>query len=250
MRASTVVKLGIGKGELGNCVGKKGNRACDETGLEVGSSFEGLRPKEEWGFLDTLVNGFATKREVGPEDGFLDQPKLKNDTDAASRHKLKLNSIISDDKAVTFASEGKISRASNVKMEDGAGGLFGAQSQGKVGRDRDHVAVNERRPNVDLLVTLVSGRECSAGCDLLVPVCGVDVEPVIVDADSVVGVPGRHRDLETGSEEIGDGGVEAVYGGVLEDEPGLVGTEDGPNDEDCDKNNQEEDENAGYDSSE
>lgn len=75
----------------------------------------------------------------------------------------------------------------------------------------------------------------------MVPVGGVDDEPVVVNPDSVIGVSGGYGDLEIRSEEIGTGGVESIDGGVLKDEAGFCGAEDCPNDEDCDENDKEED---------
>lgn len=99
-------------------------------------------------------------------------------------------------------------------------------------------------------MTLVSWRDSCSERDLLVPVRGVDVEPVVVNSDSVIRVSRRYGDLEIGSEEIRGGGVESVDGGVLENEPGLPGTKDCPNDKDCYENNQCEDQNASNDPSE
>ena len=64
--------------------------------------------------------------------------------------------------------------------------------------------------------------------DLLVVVNGIDIEPVVVDADLVVWVARREGDLEAGGEEVGGGDVEGVNGGVLEDEFWLCGLEYGP----------------------
>lgn len=111
-------------------------------------------------------------------------------------------------------------------------GLVLAQGRRIVRRDWDRVPVDEGRPHVDVLVPLVRSRDSSPLGNLLVPVGGIDFQPVVVDADLVVGVPGRDGDLERGGEEarVG-GGVEGVEGGVLEDEPRLVGVEDCPGDQ-------------------
>uniref|UniRef100_A0A1J3HPP9 Uncharacterized protein n=1 Tax=Noccaea caerulescens TaxID=107243 RepID=A0A1J3HPP9_NOCCA len=81
-------------------------------------------------------------------------------------------------------------------------------------------SVDKRRPYVDFFVSLISRRDRCSESDLLAPVSGVDVETVVVDADLVVGVPGRESDLEIGSEEVRwiAGDVEGVDGGVLEKE--------------------------------
>lgn len=81
----------------------------------------------------------------------------------------------------------------------------------------------------------------------MVPVSGIDVEPVVVNPYFVIRVSRRYGDLEIGSEEIRGRGVESEDGGVLEDELGLAGAKDSPNEKDRDENNQVEDENAGDD---
>ena len=115
------------------------------------------------------------------------------------------------------------------------------QSDGVVRSDGDVGAVDERRPDVDVLVALVYRRDERRERDLLRTVGRVDVEPVIVDADLVVRVSGGDGDLEAGGEDIGGGGVEVEDGDVLEDEAGLGGLEDGPHDEDCDEEDEVED---------
>lgn len=183
-------------------------------------------------------------------------------TDAASGDELVLNSVFSDRNAVVFAPESDISRTPNVEMipawnespnfpshpsinldhhEDRSGSLFGLQSDGEIGSYRDHVPVDERGPNIDLIMTLVCWRESCPKGGLLVPVGGVDDEPVVVNPDSVIGVSRGYGDLEIRSEEIGTGGVESIDGGVLEDEAGFCGAEDCPYDKDCDENDKEED---------
>lgn len=103
-------------------------------------------------------------------------------------------------------------------------------------RDGDLVAVDKRRPDVDVLVALVGLRDSGPVRDLLVVVNGEDVEAVVVDSDLVVGVSGGDCDLEVGSEEVWDGGVEGVDGDVLEDEAGLRGLKDRPDDQDGEEN--------------
>ncbi|KAK8496811.1 hypothetical protein V6N13_126155 [Hibiscus sabdariffa] len=126
-------------------------------------------------------------------------------------------------------------------QENRPGCLFGSQAGGEFRGDGHRVAVDEGRPDVDLFVTLVGWREGCPKGDLLVIVSGVNVESVVVNADSVVGVPGGQGELEVGGEEVGGGGVECVDGGVLEDEPGLAGTKDCPNEENCYEDYHEED---------
>lgn len=88
---------------------------------------------------------------------------------------------------------------------------------------------------------LVRSRDPGPQCDLLVPVRGVDIHPVVVDPDVVVGVAGGDGDLERGGEEVRvRGDVEGVEGGILEDEAGLVGVEDGPGDEHDDEEDEED----------
>lgn len=98
----------------------------------------------------------------------------------------------------------------------------------------DGVTVNVRRPNVDLLVALISGREGGLVSDLLAMVSGVKVKPVVVNTDSVIRVSGGNGDLEAWREDVRVRDVEDVNGGVLEDEPRFRRAEDGPHDEDGD----------------
>lgn len=78
-----------------------------------------------------------------------------------------------------------------------------SQGHGIEWRDGDRFAVDEGRPDVDFVVALESGRYGGGVSDLLVVVGGVDVERVVVDGDSVVGVTGEDGDLEAGGEESG-----------------------------------------------
>ncbi|PON97416.1 hypothetical protein TorRG33x02_068830 [Trema orientale] len=112
--------------------------------------------------------------------------------------------------------------------EDGAVTLVLGQREGVERGDGDEVAVNKRRPDVDVLVALVGGRDSGAVGDLLVVVDREDVEPVVVDPDLVVRVARGDGDLEVGGQEVGDGGVEGVDGDVLEYESGLRGLQYGP----------------------
>ncbi|CAL5352544.1 unnamed protein product [Camellia sinensis] len=99
-------------------------------------------------------------------------------------------------------------------------------------RHRDGVSVQKRRPNVLVLVALIGRGEESGESDLLASIACVDIELVVVDSDSIVGVAGGESDLEIGCEEIGGGGdVEGVDGGVEEDESGFGGAEDDPDQE-------------------
>lgn len=104
------------------------------------------------------------------------------------------------------------------QQKNRAGILVLHESYGVVRSDGDVGAVDERRPDVDVLVALVHrGYESREG-DLLATVCRIDVELVVVDADLVVRVSGGDGDLEAGGEDVGDGGVEVENGDVLEDE--------------------------------
>lgn len=135
-------------------------------------------------------------------------------------------------------------------QKDRTGGLVLAQCDGVEGSDRDVGAVDERRPDVDLLMALVGRRYGRTERDLLVPVGWVDVEPVVVDSDLVVGVPGRYGDLEIGGEHVGYGGVEGVNGDVLEDETWLRWLQNRPDEENGHQNDEEEDQQPGKDSPE
>lgn len=131
--------------------------------------------------------------------------------------------------------------------QDGSRGLVLAEGDGVEGRDGDVGAVDEWRPDVDLLVALVRRRDGRTEGDLLAPVAGVHEEPVVVDPDLVVRVPGRHGDLEVGGEDVGDRGVEGVDGDVLEDEPGLRRLKYCPDDEDGHQHDEQEDQQPGED---
>lgn len=63
--------------------------------------------------------------------------------------------------------------------------------------------------------------------DLLAAVGGIDVDLVVDNGDSAVGVVGGDGGLEGGGEGVGGGGeVEGVDCGVLEGETGFFGAED------------------------
>lgn len=117
--------------------------------------------------------------------------------------------------------------------EHRSGDLVLVERHADVRSHRDGVAVEKGRPDGDVLVTLVSGRKEGGEGDLLVVVGGVDVDLVVVNADSGVGVAGGEGDLEVGGEGVGGAGeVEGVHGGVLEDEMWFGGSEDEPYEED------------------
>lgn len=101
-------------------------------------------------------------------------------------------------------------------------------------------AVQERRPHRDVLMALVGGLQPYRRSDLLAVVGGVDVETVVVNADSAVRVAGGEGDLEGGGEEVWGGEVEGVDGGVLEHEMRLRGAEDQPHQEDCEEDGDDE----------
>lgn len=77
---------------------------------------------------------------------------------------------------------------------------------------------------------------------MLAPVCGENMELIVVNADFTIRVSRRDCELKIGSEKSGVGGdVEGVEGGVLEDEAGFFGLENGPCDENCEAYDEEED---------
>ncbi|KAK4441322.1 hypothetical protein Salat_0467100 [Sesamum alatum] len=118
--------------------------------------------------------------------------------------------------------------------------LILVQGDGKVRRHRDGVAVQKGRPDGDVFVALIGGGELRREGDLLAVVGGVDVELVVVNTDSVVGVAGGEGHLEGGGEKVGRGDVEGVDGDVLEDEMGLGGAEDEPDEEDYEEDGDDE----------
>lgn len=111
---------------------------------------------------------------------------------------------------------------------DAAVSLVLGEGEAVVGGDGDVVAVDKRRPDVDVFVALVDGVDDGVVGDLLVVVGAVDVELVVVDADLGVGVAGVDGDLDGGGDDVGGGDVEGEDGGVLEDEAGLLRLENGP----------------------
>lgn len=108
-------------------------------------------------------------------------------------------------------------------------------------------------------MALVGRRQHRAQRDLLVPVRRVDVHPLVVNSDAVVGVAGGERDLHGEGEGVGgEGGprrrlgacavggeVEGEDGGVLEDKVGLGGPEDDPDEEDDEEDEDDEGGDAG-----
>lgn len=127
---------------------------------------------------------------------------------------------------------------------DGAVRLVLGEGEAVVGGDGDVVAVEKGGPDVDVLVALVDGGDDGVVGDLLVVVGGEGVEFVVVDADLGVGVAGVDGDLDGGGDDVGGGDVEGEDGGVLEDEAGLLGLEDGPDQEDHEEEDEVEDEEA------
>lgn len=83
--------------------------------------------------------------------------------------------------------------------EDVAVGLILREADEVKGSNRDVSSVNKRRPNVELLVSLIRRRYGGSVSDLLAPVSDVGVESVVVDSDVVVWVTRGKRDLEVGS---------------------------------------------------
>ncbi|KAA8516802.1 hypothetical protein F0562_017088 [Nyssa sinensis] len=124
------------------------------------------------------------------------------------------------------------------QQQHGPVGLVLAEGDAVVRSHRHVRPVDERRPDVDVFVTFVSGWNGGHVCDLLAVVGGEDVEFIVVNPDVIVRVSGGDGDLEVGGEEVGGGDVEGVDGGILEDELWLFGLQNGPNDE----NDEEEDE--------
>lgn len=99
-------------------------------------------------------------------------------------------------------------------------------------------------------MTLVHRRDGGVISDLLAPVGGVGVRSVVVNAYVVVGVAGEDGDLDGGREDVWGGDVEIEDGGVLEDETGFVGLENGPYDEDYEEDEKEEDYKGGAEAAE
>lgn len=133
-----------------------------------------------------------------------------SDANAAFLHQLILYGVISDDHTGALTPPSDIRRTLDVQMvftgdeggefpphasvdldkhADSSGGLVLTQGEGVVRSDGDLRSVHERRPHVDVLMTLVRRRNPRTKRDLLIPVDDVDVQFVIVDADLAVWVP-------------------------------------------------------------
>lgn len=67
-------------------------------------------------------------------------------------------------------------------------------------RNGDGVAVDQRRPDSDVAVALVGGRQGGGERDWLVAVRGVGVQFQVVNPNAAVRIPPRHRDLHCGCE--------------------------------------------------
>lgn len=100
-----------------------------------------------------------------------------------------------------------------------------------IGGNRYGLSGEKGGPDVHAVGVLISGRDGGSEGDLLIIISGVAYQAVVVDCDLVVGVFGLNRDLED-RRQGGPRDVEAVYGGILEEELGLGGLQHGPNDED------------------
>lgn len=124
----------------------------------------------------------------------------------------------------------------------GAVCLVLAEGEAIVRRHRDGGAVDERRPDVIVLVALVDGRDDGGVSDLLVVIGGVDFHSVVVDADLGVGVVGVDGDLQGCGDDVGGGDGEIEDSGVLEGEGGFLGLETGPDEEDGQQDDEGENE--------
>lgn len=124
-------------------------------------------------------------------------------------------------------------------------GLILSQRRAVVRRHRDVGSVHKRRPDVVVFVALVHRLDGGEVSDLLVFVRREDVEFIVVNSDSVVGVMGGDGDLKVGGEEDRGGDVEGVDGGVLESESGFSGLKDCPCDEESEEDEEGEDEESG-----
>ncbi|CAA3021756.1 Hypothetical predicted protein [Olea europaea subsp. europaea] len=91
------------------------------------------------------------------------------------------------------------------------------------------ISINERRPDVEVLVSLVYRWNGSVVGDLQVVVGGVDVHFLVVNADSGIRVSRVDGDLNAGGDDAGGRDVEAEYDGVLEGKMRFFGLENGPN---------------------
>uniref|UniRef100_A0A0A9GTR3 Uncharacterized protein n=1 Tax=Arundo donax TaxID=35708 RepID=A0A0A9GTR3_ARUDO len=119
------------------------------------------------------------------------------------------------------------------------------QRHGEVGRQRHVGRGEEGRPDGGVEVALVGDGKRGGDGDLEAAVLGEGVDAVVVDADAVVGVARRQRDLHGDGEVGGGGDVDADDGDVVEVEARLAGAEDQPDDE----HDEEDDEDDGHDRS-
>jgi hypothetical protein len=111
------------------------------------------------------------------------------------------------------------------------GDVLGERS-GEVGREGDAGAGEHGRPDVDVAVALVRGRQRRAGRHLLVLVGRVRVEAVVVHAHAAVGVARGEGHLQRGGERrgaVGEG--QLAERGVLEVEARVRGAEHEVDDE-------------------
>jgi len=181
--------------------------------------------------------------------------------DGAPLDDLELDGVFADGDAVAAGAEGDEGRAPDVEVvtagdegadlpadpavgfdvdEDCTLSPVLAEAEEVEGRDGDVSAVDKRRPNINLFVALIGGRDGGAVGDLLAPVSDVGFEAVVVDSDVVVRVARDKRDLEVRCQEIGHGGVEGVNGDVLESESRFGWSKDGPYEKNSDQDKEEE----------
>lgn len=81
-------------------------------------------------------------------------------------------------------------------------------------------------------MALIRGRKQRRKGYLLAVVRGVNVDSIVVNADSFIRVSGGEGHLEGGGQGGGGGEVEGVNSGVLEDEMWFRGAEYEPHEED------------------
>lgn len=120
----------------------------------------------------------------------------------------------------------------SIDLDDQRNGSIGfvlAEGNAIVRCHRDTSSVNERRPDVDVLVSLVYRWNGTVVGDLLVVVGGVYVHFLVVNADSGIRVPGVDGDLNAGRDDVRGRDVEAEDGGILEGKMRFFGLENGPN---------------------
>lgn len=143
----------------------------------------------------------------------------QSNADGTPLYELILNGVMPDGNPVTPGTKGDKSRAANIEVvvtgdkgtdlpsnlavnlnddEDVTVSLVLAESNEVIRSDGDVSAVNERGPDVNVLVTLIGGRDGGSVSDLLAPVSDVSVETVVVDSDLVVWVARGECDLEVG----------------------------------------------------